>query len=232
MLQKALFFGHLEDDESVTLIAHKHWIFGCKNLFLPILSLLLSLSVLSAAKVTTIFYVAALWGIASVIWSVRNFLDYYLDAWIITNHGVIDLEWHGWFHRESARILYSDVQGVSYEIKGIIGTVLRYGNVSIEKISTGASVSLPHVPNPRKVEAIILKNMEAYLHSKNMKDAKHVQELLASMVADHMQMENFASKGKAQNQQDVPNQKQDMTPVTPTKKNRSFQSSKVGSKKI
>jgi hypothetical protein len=33
------------------------------------------------------------------------------------------------------------------------------------------------VPNPRKVEAIILKNMEAYLHSKNMKDKAGIRIL-------------------------------------------------------
>jgi hypothetical protein len=107
------------------------------------------------------------------VWWARNFFDYYMDAWIITNHGVIDLEWHGWFHRQSARILFSDVQGVSYEIKGVTGTLMRFGTVSIEKISTGAAVSLSHVPRPRTVETLILRNMETYLHTKNLKDTKN-----------------------------------------------------------
>lgn len=123
-------------------------------------------------------------------WVVRSFLDYYLDAWVITDQGVIDLEWRGWFHRQSARILYSDIQGLSYEIAGVLPTLLRYGTVTIEKISTGATVNLPTVPQPKKVESLILRNMETYLHSKNMKNAKHLEEVLSTFVSERIQLES------------------------------------------
>ena len=37
---------------------------------------------------------------------------------------------------------------------------------------------------------MILKNMETYLHSKNMKDARHVQELLSGLVAGQVQLKD------------------------------------------
>jgi hypothetical protein len=127
----------------------------------------------------------------SLVWWLRNFFDYYLDAWIVTDMGIIDVEWHGWFHRQSSRILYSDIQGVSYEIQGVLNTLLRYGTIGVEKISTGSVISLDNVPNPRKVEGLILKNMEGYLHTKNLKDSTHVQEILAGIVAREMQLQDF-----------------------------------------
>jgi hypothetical protein len=173
MFDRLFFTGHLEEDETIILITHRHWLMGSRALALPILSTLAAAGALIATahgKLAIIVLLA--WFGASVLWALRNFFDYYLDAWIITNHGIIDLEWHGWFHRQSSRILYSDIQGVSTEIQGIAATVLRFGTISVEKISTGAAISLSEVPKPRAVESVILRCMEQYLHSKNLKNAK------------------------------------------------------------
>jgi len=138
-----------------------------------------------------VLYGALIGFVATVTWWARNFMDYYLDVWLITNKGVIDLAWHGWFHRQSARTLYSDLQGFSYEISGIIGTILRFGTISIEKISTGQAVSLEYVSNPKRIESVVLKSQEVYLHTKNMKDAKQIQNLLATLVAEQIQLQDM-----------------------------------------
>lgn len=190
-LNQVFFNRHLEDDEELILLVHKHWLLGFKFLFWPTVSFIAGWAVLYVFPVKMILYLAVLWGIASLVWLFRNFFDYYLDAWIITDSGVIDVEWHGWFHRQSTRVLYSDIQGVSYEFQGVLSTVLRYGSISVEKISTGSVISMDYVSNPKQVEGIILRNMEGYLHDKNLKDSRHVQELLSSMVAREMQMEEF-----------------------------------------
>lgn len=190
MLNHRLFARHLEDDEHVARIVHKHWLVGLRFLALPTLSFVAAWAVLSVRHTPAVLIIVGTWAALSLIWWVRNFLDYYLDAWIVTDHGIIDLEWIGWFHRQSSRILYSDIQGVSTEICGIAATLLRYGTVSIEKISTGSTVSLSHVPRPRQVESVILKNMEAYLHTKNLKNAKHIEELLSQFVAQHINEES------------------------------------------
>jgi hypothetical protein len=187
MLDSFFFAKHLEKDEKKIVIVHKHWLVGIKEMILPFVSLAASLIFFSGDLSLVFFYMVSAWCVGSAIWVLRSFCDYYLDAWIITDQGVIDLAWMGWFHRQSSKVLYSDVQGVSYEIQGILATIFRYGTISIEKISTGAVISLPYVHQPKRIEAIVLKHMEAYLHSKNMKNAKHVQEVLAEFVSEHLQ---------------------------------------------
>lgn len=195
MLDSFFFARHLEDDEHVTRIVHRHWMIGLKELIVPFLFFVFPFFVLVLSKPSSsILIIFGSWAVLSFVWLARNFFDYYLDAWIITDHGIIDLEWHGWFHRQSSRILYSDIQGVSTEIVGVIGTVMRYGTLTVEKISTGSTVSLTEVPRPRSVESMILKNMETYLHSKNLKNAKHIEELLSTLVAEHMQEQTFTPK--------------------------------------
>lgn len=157
-----------------------------------------------------IFYFALFGSLAAGLWWIRNFFDYFLDAWIVTDQGIIDLEWLGLFHRKSARLLYSDMQGVSNEVNGIGGTLFRYGTLTVEKISTGAGISLPHVQNPRQVETIILRSMEEYMMKKNLKNAKHVQEVLATVIAEQYQLQSLQG-GKKQ----TPNAE---TPPAPKKK--------------
>ncbi len=188
MLNAWLFRCHLEEDETIVRIVHKHWLLGVKTLFWPVLVFCVLVAVLAAAFSEPVLYVIGILASVTVVWGVRNFLDYYLDAWMIMDTGIVDVAWHGWFHRQSSRVLFSDVQGVSYEIQGLWGTLLRYGTISVEKISTGNAISLDSVPNPRAVERLILHSMEEYLHKKNLKDASAVQELLATVIAREYQM--------------------------------------------
>lgn len=225
MLEKFFFGRHLEDDENVTAIVHKHWLVGIKEIIIPSASFVLALGLVVLRQSTLAVAVAALWGTCSLVWWMRNFLDYYLDVWVITDRGIIDLEWLGWFHRQSSRILYSDIQGVSTEVSGIAATLLRYGTVSVEKISTGSKISLPFCPRPRSVESLILKNMESYLHDKNLKNAKHIQELLSDFVAQSVQEDGFGTKQKPPAASEA-----NRIPLTrPTKT--SFRSSRIGSGK-
>lgn len=195
MLSRLLFSKHLEADEILLKVVHKHWLLGFKSLFVPTFFLAVTALIVSFNPARGVLVVMSVWTLVLVIWWLRNFFDYYLDAWLITNQGIMDIAWHGWFHRQSTRVLYSDLQGVSYEIKGVMGTLLRYGTISIEKVSTGSAIRLDHVFNPKSVETMVLNNQEKYLHKKNMKDAKQIQDLLATLVAEQIQLRDV--KGTA-----------------------------------
>ena len=168
-------------------------------MFWPITSFVACWVLLFMAPSRPVFYMISLWSMVSLVWFLRNFFDYYLDAWVVTNLAIIDVEWHGWFHRQSARVMYSDVQGVSYEIQGVSNTLLRYGTISIEKISTGTAISLENVPNPRNVEGTILQNMEDYLHTKNLKNAKNIQEIFSTIVAQEVQRRDLSGEEADEN---------------------------------
>ena len=108
MLGKFLFGKHLEEDESVIRIVHKHWFLGLKGLFWPSVFFAAGAVLMAVHPAKGVVIVLSLAEVIVAVWWLRSFLDHYLDAWIITDHGIIDVAWHGWFHRESARVLYSD----------------------------------------------------------------------------------------------------------------------------
>lgn len=194
MLEQFFFLKHLDDDEAAVRIVHRHWGVGSRALAWPTALFLAGWLCYAVAPVPLVLLFAAVASVWGAAWWMRNFFDYYLDVWIITDHGIIDLKWEGWFHRQSTRILYSDIQGVSYEIKGIMDTLANCGSVTIEKISTGTAFSMSDVHDPKSVETVILEYMERYLHSKNLKNAKHVQDLLAEFVAEKMQLQDVSKQ--------------------------------------
>ncbi len=189
--QNFFFSRHLDDDESVDFLVHKHWIIGLKSLVLPSIALVVLSFITGYVQQKYVSIGGAFIAVWLLVWWLRNFLDYYLDAWIVTNKGILIIEWHGWFHRESTRILFSDVEGVGYEIQGILGTIFNVGTLSVERVSTGSTVAIGNVKKPKRAEGIILKNMENYVLAKNLKDAKTVQNILTEFVTSSIQSEKI-----------------------------------------
>lgn len=193
-----LFQRHLEDDEILHDVIHKHWLFFVRALLFPGVAFLGSLFILAAAPALSTLLLVLVADCVIAVWIIRNFLDQFLDAWLITDCSVIDIAWHGWFHRSSTRIDYSSIEGVSTEIQGIPGTLLGFGMVTIEKVGSGAKVSLEHVPHPRAVESAILFHQEECLRSKNLKDSRAVQDLLSEIVAERMNLQTVEEKKEAE----------------------------------
>lgn len=194
MLQDYFFRRHLDEDEEILLVVQKHWMLGIRSLYAPSLLFIGIWCILLLGHSRMMVYGVSLAALAAAVWWIRCFLDYYLDAWIVTNKGVIDLEWHGWFHRSSTRVLYSDVEGVGYEVKGVMGTLLNFGEMQLEKISTGSAVTMPFVHKPKRVEAVLLEAMEAYILKKNLRDASTVRDILSEFVASSMQAKTVKKK--------------------------------------
>ena len=169
---------------------------GVKTLVFPSIVFIALWVLLAFMPNRYMFYGIALAAVATLVWWIRNFLDYFLDAWLVTNKGIIDLEWHGWFHRSATRVLYSDVEGVGYEVKGISGTIFNYGEMKLEKVSTGGTICMQFVHKPKDVQAAILAAKEKYEHTKNLKDATTVQNILAEFVAGTLQKQATAAKQK------------------------------------
>jgi hypothetical protein len=190
VLQKFFFGKHLDDDEKILLIVQKNWFCGLKLLFVPTCLFIALWSILYFVHTMIVFYGISIASLGLLIWWMRSFLDYYLDAWIVTNMGVIEIEWHGWFHRSSSRVLYSDIQGIGYEIKGIVGTLFRTGTISLEKISTGSAIEMSSVYSPKRVEMAVLGAMEAYMLQKNLRDATTVQNILTELVTSTLQKQH------------------------------------------
>lgn len=85
--------------------------------------------------------------------------DHWLDAWIITNERVIDIEQHGFFKREVSSFPLSKIQDVTYTISGIVPTWLHFGDVRIQTASISDDLIMKQVPFPQDVKEQLARLM-------------------------------------------------------------------------
>lgn len=176
-----LFNSHLEKDEKIRYVAHRH-IFTeykkiCKNLFLGILLPGAFYLLLPPFQV-----IWSLWALIGLLKLVYNLANWYLDTWLITNLSIIDTEWNGFFNRNSTRVEYQAIKGVSYEIKGFWNTILRFGDVNLELSALNTKVVLKDACFPKKVERNILDAQAAFMNNKSFEDHEALKEILTGML--------------------------------------------------
>ncbi|KPJ84990.1 hypothetical protein AMJ57_04850 [Parcubacteria bacterium SG8_24] len=89
-----------------------------------------------------------------------QFVDYYLDAWIITDDRVVSVEQHGLFSRTVSELDLAKVQDVTSEIHGVIPYIFNFGNVYVQTAGEKERFVFEQVPKPHEVRKHILELVE------------------------------------------------------------------------
>jgi len=100
-----------------------------------------------------------LWMHFFALWS-----DHWLDAWIITNKRIIDIEQHGFFRRQVSSFPLDRIQDVTYGINGIIAMWLKFGNIRIQTASISDDLIMKQVPFPETVKETIVQVIDETKH--------------------------------------------------------------------
>jgi membrane protein YdbS with pleckstrin-like domain len=104
---------------------------------------------------TTIYY-GFLWIILFIEW-----LDYYLDVWIITNQRILDIQQKNLFHRVASEIDLKRVQDISSTVEGPLQTFFQYGDIQIQTASENNLINPRQVPHPVTVRREIMELCKA-----------------------------------------------------------------------
>lgn len=86
------------------------------------------------------------------------FTRYFLDAWVLTNNRLVDIDQKRYFSREVSSLLLSRVQDVTIKVNGVIPSLLDIGDISVQ--SAGATVdefTMKGIPHPSQMRDLILK---------------------------------------------------------------------------
>ena len=184
-MQKMFFKGHLDEDEELFFVAHKHWIEIIKPLLITVIfGFLLPWSTWYLFDL--LIWVPVIWSVFFLAWCAYHSMDWFFDALLVTDMAVIDIEWHSLFHRESSRVEYADLKEIGYEINGFWATILNFGTIQINLIS-GGQIQLEDVANPKKVELEIQGYKQEFLQDRKMTDAASIQEILSEIVKNHIE---------------------------------------------
>lgn len=184
MLASILYRSHLNPGEKILHVAHVHP-FKIYKSFLKYAFFGFALPGLFYYMMPPFWIVWAGWAGLGVIWMILFFCDWYFDALIVTNQSLIDLQWEGIWNRSSSRIEYHTIEGVSYEMIGFWGTILNFGDITIDRIGAGKIVGLKAVAFPKTVEREIMDAQNEFMRNKAFKDSSSLKDLLSNMMQDY-----------------------------------------------
>lgn len=102
-------------------------------------------------------------GYYLMIWLffLMNFTDYYLDAWIVTDDRILNIEQKSLFSRTISELDLSKIQDVTSEVKGVIAFVFGYGNVYIQTAGERERFVFEQIRRPEEIRKNMLELVEA-----------------------------------------------------------------------
>ena len=89
-----------------------------------------------------------------------EFVDYYLNVWIITNKRIVSICQQGFFARTIAEQRLERIQDVTSEVKGFFPTVIGYGNLYAQTAAEKERFFLESAPSPDKIRDLLIKLTE------------------------------------------------------------------------
>ena len=157
----------LSKDEHVVCEIRRHWyVLLVESFFLALLFLVpwvvffgLDTSGLSfsGGEGPLFFFVSAAWLFFIWIAFMIIWTNYYLDVWIVTSKRILDIEQHGLFSRDMSEFRLDRIQDVTIEVKGILPTLLRFGDIHVQTAGEAREFIIKSIPRPYRGRDIIIR---------------------------------------------------------------------------
>ncbi len=167
-------FPGKEPNEKILLVLRRHWYVVFRRVVAFAASALLPGVILFAASITghpfvvdprELLPVLAVLGIATyelAVWVAFyvSWLDYELDLFIITDMRIVNIAQNGLFNRSISEQKLTRVQDVTSEVKGVIPTLMRFGNVLVQTAGEQEHFVFRNVGNPEMIAKVILQQID------------------------------------------------------------------------
>ena len=161
----------LEESEKLVLEGRKHWfvafthIFGFfVSAFIPPVIVFMAgkwdftLEIINAGGVELAYlayFFCFVWALFMWMLLFINLTNYYLDVWYVTSDKLVDIEQRGLFHRDEAALRLENIQDVAIASKGIIQTLLGFGNIRAQTAGERREFIMRNIANPERVKEVI-----------------------------------------------------------------------------
>lgn len=88
------------------------------------------------------------------------FVVYYLNLYIVTNIRIVDIDQMGLFKHQISILNIAQIEDVTSDTNGILGTIFDYGTVYIQTAGAKERFEFSNVPQPAKLSKIIIDLFE------------------------------------------------------------------------
>ena len=161
----------LEEDEKLILEGRKHWFVAFTHIFgffvsaaIPVIIFLIAkrsdfiIETINAGghNLILIFYFFFfIWTLFIWMFLFINLTNYYLDVWYVTSERLVDINQKTLFYRDEAVLRLENIQDVAIASKGIIQTLLGFGNIRAQTAGERREFIMKNIANPEHVKEII-----------------------------------------------------------------------------
>jgi len=103
---------------------------------------------------------ASTFFVFGLLFCFQMFVEYWLDVFILTERRILDIEQVGLFNRTVSELRLYRTQDVTAEVKGMLHSILDYGNVFIQTAGEIERFHFEDIPHPNHVAKLILELSE------------------------------------------------------------------------
>jgi hypothetical protein len=117
--------------------------------------------------------VAGLFYLYWLLFLFESWVNYYLDVWVITGERIIAMEQVSLFHRDVSELRLNTIQDVSSNVRGLLASFFRYGDILVQTASAEKRFQFKQVPHPEIVARSILELREHYAGDDRLSPHQH-----------------------------------------------------------
>lgn len=151
-------FEDQRPDEEIIFVLKRHpWVLSRAGFFgiCLVVVLIIAYLIFGASLTTSLLLVVLI--IFALFYTFYNWFLFNNFLYILTNQRLIIIEQRGLFSRRINETELDKIQNINVEVKGIIKTLLNFGNIKITTAGVDPVVVLENVENPYQIQQRIAK---------------------------------------------------------------------------
>lgn len=152
-------FSQQDPDEHIELLLRQHWVTNISWVALTLIGLVAPIIIAGVGNfilqtltlsISTNMIIALLilWYLLIVVFATENYLFWYFNIYVITNERLIDVTFSSLLSRQTTEVRLHDVQSARSTLKGILGSLFNFGDVSVETAAERLNIAFLSVPRP------------------------------------------------------------------------------------
>lgn len=138
-----------------------------------------------------------------------EWVSWYGDVYVLTNYRIIDVEQHGFFHRNFAEASLSKIQDVTYEISGVLQTFFNFGNTVVQTAGAHDVIKIEDVPKPQDQALYLLQAFQK--HRDDTDDSLSADELIRLLTKHRKDLEGLAEMEKKEKSEKIDERVDELT---------------------
>lgn len=165
---------HCVHGEKALMFIRRHWLFevlialqGLVFALIPFLIWFFIRGLLIEWSLPVLFFVLIYIQFV-LFYTLKRWLDFYLDTIIVTSHKIIDIDQVGFFNRQISETSLVQIQDAMGHLQGFLGTMLKFGKIEIQTAGNELNFSLDKVAHPIETAAVIEDIQARYLQNMSL----------------------------------------------------------------